>query len=131
MSASGLLYGGIAALVLAVFALAVALMPKRQGKRGVTQALATIDRRYTRDIRTGAAGPAAAPTLSSCPAGCRIWQCGCRRPALAVPCSAGWTSRATQRAGRRTACWRSRHSVWSYSARSALCSRCGTRRCSS
>ena len=53
MSASGLLYGGIAALVLAVFALAIAVMPKRQGKPGVTQALATIDRRYTRDVGTG------------------------------------------------------------------------------
>jgi tight adherence protein C len=53
MSASGLLYGGIAALVLAVFALAAAVMPKRQGKPGVTQALATIDRRYTRDVGTG------------------------------------------------------------------------------
>jgi tight adherence protein C len=63
MSASGLLYAGIAALVLAVFALAAALMPKRQGKPGVTQALATIDRRYARDIRTGAgrAGGSAGP----------------------------------------------------------------------
>lgn len=53
MTQSGLLYGGIAALVLAVFALAVALSPARRGKRGVTQALAAIDRRYTRDIGTG------------------------------------------------------------------------------
>jgi tight adherence protein C len=53
VSASGLLYGGIAALVLAVFALAGAVMPKRQGKPGVAQALATIDRRYARDVRTG------------------------------------------------------------------------------
>jgi len=53
MSASDLLYGGIAALVLAVFALAGAVMPKRHGKPGVAQALATIDRRYTRDIRAG------------------------------------------------------------------------------
>lgn len=52
MSASGLLYGGIAALVLAVFALAAAVMPKRREQRGVTQALAVIDRRYTRDVGT-------------------------------------------------------------------------------
>lgn len=52
MSASGLLYGGIAALLLAVLALAAAVMPKRQGKPGVTQALAAIDRRYTRDVGT-------------------------------------------------------------------------------
>jgi len=63
MSASGLLYGGIAALALAVFALAAAVMPRRQGKPGVTQALAAIDRRYTRDISTGAgrAGGGAGP----------------------------------------------------------------------
>ncbi|HTA01162.1 MAG TPA: type II secretion system F family protein [Streptosporangiaceae bacterium] len=53
MFGSGLLYGGTAALVLAVVALAVALMPKRRGTRGVSQALAAIDRRYTRDNRTG------------------------------------------------------------------------------
>jgi tight adherence protein C len=53
MSGAGLLYGGIAAFVLAVVALAVALVPKRRGARGVTQALATIERRYTRDNRTG------------------------------------------------------------------------------
>jgi len=51
--ASGLLYGGIAALVLAVFALAAAVMPERPGKPGVTRALATIDKRYARDISTG------------------------------------------------------------------------------
>jgi tight adherence protein C len=54
MSASGLLYGGIAALALAVFALAAAVMPRRQGKPGVAQALAAIDRRYTRDVSAGA-----------------------------------------------------------------------------
>jgi tight adherence protein C len=54
MSASGLLYGGIAALVLAVFALAGGLMPKRQEKPGVGRGLATIDRRYARNI--GASG---------------------------------------------------------------------------
>jgi tight adherence protein C len=53
MSASGLLYGGIAGLVLAVFALAAAVMPRRQGKPGVTQALAAIDRRYARHIKAG------------------------------------------------------------------------------
>ncbi len=53
MSDSGLLYGGIAAIVLAIFALTAALMPKRQGKPGVTQALATIEKRYARDLRVG------------------------------------------------------------------------------
>jgi tight adherence protein C len=52
MFGSGLLYGGIAAFVLAVIALAAALVPKRQPKRGVTQALTTIDRRYGRDTET-------------------------------------------------------------------------------
>jgi tight adherence protein C len=49
---SGLLYGGICGLVLAVFALAAALMPTRRGQPGVTRALATIERRYARDIAT-------------------------------------------------------------------------------
>jgi tight adherence protein C len=53
VSGSGLLYGGIAAFVLAVVALAAALVPGRHPKRGVTQALATIERRYTRDLGTG------------------------------------------------------------------------------
>jgi tight adherence protein C len=53
MSGSGLLYGGIAAFVLAIVGLTATLMPKRQGKRDVTQALAAIDRRYTRDTGTG------------------------------------------------------------------------------
>jgi tight adherence protein C len=63
MSASGLLYGGIAALALAVFALAAAAMPRRREQRGVPGALATIDRRYTRDVSTGAgrAGGGAGP----------------------------------------------------------------------
>jgi tight adherence protein C len=60
MLSSGLLYGGIATLVLAVVALTVGLVATRQGKRGVTQALAAIDQRYTRDTRhvrrTGGAG---------------------------------------------------------------------------
>jgi tight adherence protein C len=53
MSPSDLLYGGIIAFVLAVFALATAVLPKRPGKLGVARALATIERRYTRDIRSG------------------------------------------------------------------------------
>jgi tight adherence protein C len=53
MVGSGLLYGGTAAIGLAVVVLAAALMPKRRGTRGVNQALAAIDRRYTRDNRTG------------------------------------------------------------------------------
>jgi tight adherence protein C len=60
MLSPGLLYGGIAAFVLAVGALTVGLVAQRQGKRGVTQALAAIDRRYTRDAgrvrRTGGVG---------------------------------------------------------------------------
>jgi tight adherence protein C len=53
VSGTGLLFGGIAAFVLAVVALAVTLVPNRQAKRGVTQALATIERRYTREIVPG------------------------------------------------------------------------------
>jgi tight adherence protein C len=57
---SGLLYVGLAALVLAVVALTAGLVATRQGKRGVTQGVAAIDRRYTRDIgtsgRTGGTG---------------------------------------------------------------------------
>jgi tight adherence protein C len=49
---AGVLYGGIAAIVLAIVALTAVLIPARQGKRGVAQALATIDKRYARD--TGA-----------------------------------------------------------------------------
>jgi tight adherence protein C len=56
MSSSGFLYGGIAALVLAVVALTVALTQERRPKRGVTQALATIERRYTRDTGAGGRG---------------------------------------------------------------------------
>ncbi len=52
MSGSGLLYGGIAAFVLAVIALAATLAPTRPAKRGVTQALAAIEHRYTREIAT-------------------------------------------------------------------------------
>jgi tight adherence protein C len=53
VSGSALLYVGIAAFVLAVVALAATLVPNRHPKRGVTQALATIERRYTRDSGTG------------------------------------------------------------------------------
>jgi tight adherence protein C len=53
MLGSGLLYGGMAALALAIVALAAALQPKRREKRGVTHALATINRRYARDDGTG------------------------------------------------------------------------------
>jgi tight adherence protein C len=52
MSGSVLLYGGIVAFVLAVAMLALTLLPARQPKRGVTQALATIEGRYSRDIET-------------------------------------------------------------------------------
>jgi tight adherence protein C len=52
MSGSVLLYGGLVAFVLAVVTLALTLVPGRQPKRGVTQALATIERRYARDIGT-------------------------------------------------------------------------------
>jgi tight adherence protein C len=53
MSGSGLLYGGIGAIVLAILALVVALMPRQQGKPGVAQALAAIDKRYTREDKGG------------------------------------------------------------------------------
>ena len=52
MSGSGMLYGGIVAFMLGVVTLTAALLPRRQRKRGVTQALAAIDQRYTRDIGT-------------------------------------------------------------------------------
>jgi tight adherence protein C len=53
MSPTELLYGGICGLVLAVFAVAAAVMPARRGQQpGVTRGLATIDRRYARDIET-------------------------------------------------------------------------------
>ena len=103
MSASGLLYGGIAALVLAVFALAAGVMPKRQGKPGVTQALATIDRRYTRDVGTGGRTGGGAD-LFKLPNWLPGMAVRLSPAALAIRCSAGWTSRATQSAGRRTEC---------------------------
>jgi tight adherence protein C len=48
VSQSGLLYGGIAALIVAIFVVALALAPSRRSKRGVTQALSAIDQRYAR-----------------------------------------------------------------------------------
>ena len=119
MSASGLLYGGIAALVVAVFALVAAVMPRRQGKPGVARALATIDRRYARDIRTGGRTGGGAD-LFKLPGWLPDMATKLSPPAPAIPCSAGWTLRATQSAGRRTASWRARHSDWSYSARLEL-----------
>jgi tight adherence protein C len=53
VSQSGLLYGGLAALVLAIFVLAMTLAPSRRAKRGVTQALAAIDQRYARGAGGG------------------------------------------------------------------------------
>jgi tight adherence protein C len=50
MAGSALLYVGTAALGLAIVAVIVALVPKRGDKRGVTQALASIDRRYARGV---------------------------------------------------------------------------------
>jgi tight adherence protein C len=53
MSGPGLLYGGIAALALALFVVVLSAMPRRREKPGVTRALAAIDRRYSRDLGTG------------------------------------------------------------------------------
>ena len=60
MPGSVLLFGGLVALVLAVVAMALALMPERQARPGVGRALAVIDERYTRDA-AGNAGQAADP----------------------------------------------------------------------
>jgi tight adherence protein C len=60
MPGSVLLICGIGALVLAVMAMAVALMPQRQARPSVGRALATIDERYTRDA-AGGTGKAAEP----------------------------------------------------------------------
>ncbi len=54
MSGSGLLYIGLGSLIVAVVAAAVALMPKRQGQPSVSQALATIEKRYGRHSAAGA-----------------------------------------------------------------------------
>jgi tight adherence protein C len=53
MAGSALLYVGTAALGLAIVAVIVALVPKRGEKRSVTQALASIDRRYARGLNAG------------------------------------------------------------------------------
>jgi tight adherence protein C len=55
MPGSALLIGGIGAIVLAIAAMALALMPERQARPSVSRALATIEERYTRDAaaRTG------------------------------------------------------------------------------
>lgn len=53
MSSSVLLYGGAAALGLGVVAVIAALSPRRGERRGVAQALASIDRRYARGIGVG------------------------------------------------------------------------------
>jgi tight adherence protein C len=57
MSGSALLYAGTAALGLAIVAVIVALAPKRGDKRGVAQALASIDRRYARGVTGQGGGP--------------------------------------------------------------------------
>ncbi len=48
MAGSGLLYGGLAALVLSVVIVAAVVMPKRQRQPSVSQALTTIEKRYAR-----------------------------------------------------------------------------------
>jgi tight adherence protein C len=53
MSGSALLFVGVAAFVLAIATLTLTLVPDRAPKRGVTQALSTIERRYSRDIAIG------------------------------------------------------------------------------
>src|ERR1700722_18664732 len=58
MSGSALLYGGTAALGLGIVAVVAALTPKRGERRSVTQALASIDRRYARGIGGGQGGGA-------------------------------------------------------------------------
>jgi len=55
---AGLLYGGLAAIVLAIVVVAVALMPKRQGQPSVSQAVATIEKRYGRHAPPTSAGQA-------------------------------------------------------------------------
>ena len=49
MSGSAMLIAGLGAIVLAIVAMTVALMPERQAGPSVLGALATIDERYTRD----------------------------------------------------------------------------------
>jgi len=84
MSSSGLLYYGLGAIVLAIVAVVVALLPKRREQPSVTQALATIEKRYARHTATGAnrAGPLQLPE----------WLKG-----MAVRLSPGTTSSSLQR----------------------------------
>jgi tight adherence protein C len=49
MTGTALLIGGLGAIVLAIVAMAMALMPEREPGPGVGRALAVIDGRYTRD----------------------------------------------------------------------------------
>jgi tight adherence protein C len=51
MSGSVLLFGGIAALVLAIMAVGVAMMPEREQQPSVSRALSTIEERYSREAR--------------------------------------------------------------------------------
>jgi tight adherence protein C len=53
MPGSALLIGGLGAIVLAIVAMAVALMPEREAGPSVGRALAAIDERYTRDTAAG------------------------------------------------------------------------------
>jgi tight adherence protein C len=57
MSGSAVLYAGLGAIVLAVVAVVVALLPKRQGQPSVSQALATIEKRYGRHSNVTADRP--------------------------------------------------------------------------
>jgi tight adherence protein C len=59
---SGLLYYGLGAIVLAIVAVVVALIPRRREQPSVTQALATIEKRYARhSASTERAGPLQLP----------------------------------------------------------------------
>ncbi len=62
MFGSGLLYGGLGALVLSIVIVTAAVMPKRQGQPSVSQALTTIEKRYGRHGQA-AADHAQAPQL--------------------------------------------------------------------
>jgi tight adherence protein C len=84
MSGSGLLYAGLGAIVLAIVAVVAALMPKRRDQASVSQALATIEKRYARhaDAGTVHAGPLQLP----------VWLKG-----MAVRISPGGTGSSLQR----------------------------------
>jgi tight adherence protein C len=49
MSGSAVLYAGVAAIVFAIFAVAVGLMPSRAPKPSVSRAIAAIDEQYSRE----------------------------------------------------------------------------------